>query len=181
MICKKCGKPIDTSAKVCPYCGSRQDKENIALSPMPKTQTRTKKYPVFVAVLIAVVAVVLIAKGCMGGPNNSTVISCAESLISQQLKAPSTASYSNAKIIDHDNYGRYLVYAEVNAQNSFGAYLHSSYVVLLWNVKKNGECTYNSLFSVESLDSMDESTAESELKSLENWGKPLSSDSNSSD
>ena len=109
---------------------------------------------------------------------NATVLGCAESLINEQLKAPASANYTNGKVISKDKYGKYLVYMEVDAQNSFGAYLHSEYIVILRSVNPDGEYTYSPDFSLQEVGDSDISTVESSLESMNNWNQPINSSSN---
>ncbi len=76
-------------------------------------------------------------------PSNLTVVDAAKTLISSNLKSSSTAVWgSNCQVLDEDEYGRYLVYISVEAQNGFGAYIKSAYMVVLQTVDKGGDFTY---------------------------------------
>ncbi len=57
-------------------------------------------------------------------------IRAAKSAIHERLKAPSTASYRLARVMD-TRYPRYFVHVVVDAQNSFGARIRESYMVIL--------------------------------------------------
>lgn len=74
--------------------------------------------------------------------STDTIIGCAKTLISNQLKAPSTAIWGKSEKVDEDNYGRCLVYASVEAQNSYGGLVKSDYLVILQEVSADGEFTY---------------------------------------
>lgn len=71
--------------------------------------------------------------------SNEIIISCARTEVGRILKSTSTAHWGNAEILDKDNYGRYLVYVPVEAQNSFGAYSKLYHLVIIKDVKPNGE------------------------------------------
>lgn len=77
--------------------------------------------------------IVILALGFWGddGATDEDYISSAKTAVSEQLKAPSTASYSDVKIVDKDEYGRVLVTMAVDAQNGFGAYIRSYYAVVI--------------------------------------------------
>ena len=88
--------------------------------------------------------------------SNDTVIRCAQTLISNQLKAPSTAIWGKSEKVDEDNYGRCLVYVSVEAQNSFGGLVKSDYLVILQEVSTDGKFTYlpySSTYTIETLGS----------------------------
>ena len=78
-----------------------------------------------------VIIFVLIGIFSSGGASDEDYISCAQTVINQQLKSPSTATYSNAKVVEKDDYGRVLVTLCVDAQNSFGAYIRNYYAIVI--------------------------------------------------
>lgn len=206
MVCEKCGHRLEPDSVFCPYCGTpckrppppdatapqnQHDEHrntgssnNVPPTQSPQTkQPWKKRHPVIYALLSLGIVLFLIIRLVsflhLGGPSDQTIFNCAQTVINMELKSPSSASYSNDKILDHDSYGRYIVYANVDAQNSFGAYLRGSYVALVWNVQSNGKFTYNPLISAVSLDSMTQDTAVQLLKEENDWGKPLSTSSDS--
>lgn len=86
--------------------------------------------------------------------STETIIGCAKTLISNHLKAPSTAVWGKSEKVDEDNYGRCLVYISVEAQNSFGGLVKSDYLVVLQDVSTDGEFTYlpyTSIYTIETL------------------------------
>lgn len=83
--------------------------------------------------------------------SSDTIISCAQTLVSNYLKAPSTAVWGKSEKVDEDKYGRCLVYVSVEAQNSFGGLVKSDYLVVLQEVESDGEFTYlpyNSIYTI---------------------------------
>lgn len=83
--------------------------------------------------------------------STDTIIGCAQTLISNRLKAPSTAIWGKSEKVDEDNYGRCLVYVSVEAQNSYGGLVKSDYLVVLQEVESDGEFTYlpyNSIYTI---------------------------------
>lgn len=83
------------------------------------------------------------AKGYRSSPaTTDTIVNCAETLISNNLKSPGTAIWGKSEKVDEDNYGRCLVYVSVEAQNGFGGYIKSDYFVILQYVESNGKFTY---------------------------------------
>lgn len=83
------------------------------------------------------------AKGYRSSPATSdTIVSCAKTLINENLRSSTTARWGTCEKVDEDNYGRCLVYVSLEAQNGFGAYSKLNYFVVLQYVKSNGEFTY---------------------------------------
>lgn len=83
-------------------------------------------------------------------PSNETIVACAKTLISEGLKSSTTARWEkDCQVVDKDDYGRYLVYISVEAQNGFGAYVKLAYFVILQSVNKSGEFTYRYFNSIE--------------------------------
>lgn len=82
-------------------------------------------------------------KGYRSSPaTTNTIVSCAKTLINNELRSSSTAVWGKCEKVDEDNYGRCLVYVSLEAQNGFGAYSKLNYFVVLQYVESNGEFTY---------------------------------------
>lgn len=75
--------------------------------------------------------------------SEDTIISCAKTLISNELRSSNTAVWGKSELVDQDNYGRCLVYVDLEAQNSFGAYSKLNYLVVLQSVEYDGHFTYS--------------------------------------
>lgn len=71
------------------------------------------------------------------------IISACKDCIIKHLKAPSTVQFPVVEIQDRDDYGRVYLYAEIDAQNSFGAMLRKKLRVVLQSVNEDG--TYEAL------------------------------------
>ena len=92
------------------------------------------------------------AKGYRKSPaSQSTIISCAKTVINDILKSSSTAIWGEAEYIDQDNYGRCLVYVPLEAQNGFGGYSKLYYLVVLQYVEVDGHFTYKPYVCYHSL------------------------------
>ncbi len=101
--------------------------------------------------------------------NDEKAITCAKTIISEDLKAPSTAIWSNASVLDKDRYGRYLVDITCEAQNSFGGYVKERYLVVVSDMKSDGTFRYNKLFSKTTYSEYTKSEAIEYLKQSNNW------------
>ena len=84
-------------------------------------------------------------------PSNSTVIACAQTLISNSLRSPSTTKWNKQEVVDRDEYGRYLVYLDFEAQNGFGGYERLYYYVILQDVEQDGHFTYTPYIATKEL------------------------------
>lgn len=104
-------------------------------------------------------------------------MSSAKTAVSSQLKAPSTASYSDVKIVDKDDYGRVLVTMAVDAQNGFGAYVHSYYAVVIksYDTDTDKFVYYPNAIQRWTTSGYEEIYIEA-AKDAVNWGEPLEED-----
>lgn len=92
-------------------------------------------------------------QGYKSNVTDSEYINCARILIKNQLKAPLSAVWGDAEVIERDAYGRACVVLTVDAQNSFGAMIRNQYCVIIEGVytndqfshKENAFCTIKSL------------------------------------
>lgn len=100
------------------------------------------------------------------GVTNEDYIGAAKTLISNNLKNPSTAVYNSSSVYEKDDYGRAIVHLDVSAQNSYGGWVREDYYVIIQSYKSNGKFTYNSAYSYTS-----EFAYLSTLKSLNNFGE----------
>lgn len=66
------------------------------------------------------------------------IINACKECIKKHLKSPSTVIFDTIEIKDYDNFGRIYLYAEVDAQNSFGAMLRNKLRIVLQQVNENG-------------------------------------------
>lgn len=66
------------------------------------------------------------------------IINACKECIKKHLKSPSTVTFNTVEIRDYDNFGRIYLYAEVDAQNSFGAMLRNKLRIVLQQVNIDG-------------------------------------------
>ena len=101
---------------------------------------------VVAVVFIIAIIVSLFATGDGSNSNNRDAWVCAQDVVEEHLKSPSTAdfcSYTEATITPLGN-NRYEIKGYVDAQNGFGATVRSYFTVRLTltaNGYKNAECT----------------------------------------
>lgn len=81
------------------------------------------------------------------GVSDSMIIACAKNEIGNILKSFSTAHWGTAQILDEDDFGRYLVYVPLEAQNSFGAYGKLYYMVIVSDVQEDGHYMASTYYS----------------------------------
>lgn len=95
------------------------------------------------------------------------IIKACKDCIKQHLKSPSTVNFDKIEIQDRDDYGRIYLYAEVDAQNSFGAMLRDKLRVVLQQVNEDG--TYEALN--EAVYKVSFFNTEDVVKSINKWNK----------
>lgn len=107
------------------------------------------------------------------GDNSSHVISCAKSaLITYANYDP---QIGETKILEKDNYGRYLVECYAKLVNAFGTGKYDTYYIIISNVhEENGEWYFNcnKFNGIYSLSQMGPNAKEL-LKNINGWDKPL--------
>ncbi len=81
------------------------------------------------------------------------VINAAQSAVSKNLRSSSTARWGKTQIVDEDNYGRYMVYVDLEAQNGFGGYEKCYFLVIVFDVKDESyrTNTYGGIKQLEKL------------------------------
>lgn len=104
--------------------------------------------------------------------------SAAEQLVSENLKSPSTALYSEEEIVEEDDYGRVLVRLAVDAENGFGATIRNYAAVVIVDYDEDEETfRYNPYFAVQLYGSKSsQENVEDVVKSNNNWNEPFSDD-----
>ncbi len=148
--------------------------ETINTIPTENVNVKAKKsLPKIIPIIIGIIAVVFIINLFGGNSTENIAIGCAKTVISEQLKAPSSAIWHDCKIIDKDSHGRYLVYVNVEATNSFGGYVTNEYLVVVCNVKKDGNFSYNPNFAVQSVTSSTYDLVVDVIKNLNNWNEKI--------
>lgn len=193
MLCKNCGKEIGEGAAFCPECGTKVEKDKTENTPFTKIGTDSvssadsaakskedKQNTIiglaFIAIIIGVIILVcsLIFSGETASDDD--YISAAKTVISKQLKAPSTAIYSDEKIEAQDDYGRTIVSLTVESQNSFGGYVTNSCYVLIESYDTDEDTfIYNAVTGVYLSEFGDRyaDTYIDKLKESTDWNKPL--------
>lgn len=133
--CRECGSSVSTSAKSCPSCGIR----------------KPGKKPGGFATAIALIIILLMIIGSFGKKdrvsNNYTnkdqsnlAYHMCQGYVKVALKSPSTAEFPPFQSYNaqYDGYNKYLVSGYVDAQNSFGAMLRTSYTCNIEQDKSTG-------------------------------------------
>lgn len=95
------------------------------------------------------------------------IISACKDCVSKHLKSPATVNFPVIEIKDTDDYGRIYLYVEIDAQNSFGAYLRNKLRVVLQSVNDDG--TYEALN--EAVYQISFFATEDVVKRVNKWGK----------
>ena len=128
---------------------------------------------IHIAVPILVV-ILLFSLFSGGGVSDDDYIDCAISVASNHLKSPSTASYSDAKVVEKDDYGRVLVTFSVDSQNGFGAYVRTYCAIVIESYDKSTEnFTYNRSSFQTWTDRSHEEICIEGAKIFGNWDEPI--------
>lgn len=127
--------------------------------------------PIIIATIIVFIGIVKFDEA----PSDGFYITAAKQVVSENLRSPSTAQFSDVEIADKDEYGRAVITMTVDAQNGFGAYIRNKYAVIIYDVNTS-ENTFRYIYPQSySSDSFEKSVV-SNLKKNANWGEPLDSD-----
>ena len=110
------------------------------------------------------------AKVEMANNSNSDelIIGACKDCIKKHLKSPLTVNFNKIEIQDKDDYGRIYLYAEVDAQNSFGAIMRNNLRIVLQHVNEDG--TYEALN--EAIYKVSFINTETVIKKVNKWNKP---------
>ena len=139
----------------------------------------TLKQKLIRIVIPVIVLIIIISIIVPKGPSDEDYISSARTAVSEKLKSPATAMYSNEKIVDEDDYGRVLVTLTVDSQNSFGAYVRENYAIVIKSYDTSTDKfvfypTATQHWSSE-FDFLEDELIEAAKKSA-NWNEPLEND-----
>jgi phenylpyruvate tautomerase PptA (4-oxalocrotonate tautomerase family) len=107
-------------------------------------------------------------KSTIDNENKDIIIEACKDCIKKHLKSPSSVIFETIEVKDKDNYGRIYLYAEVDAQNSFGATLRNKLHVVLQQVNEDG--TYQVL--KEAVYQVSFINTEDVVKRVNKWNKP---------
>lgn len=180
----------ETDAKFCTKCGSKLSGEN--QSPVNEVNIKMRrgderfreniKWKKAIKCIGIILILVIVIFSCTERKKEEAqkeqrkyVKESAESFVDELLISPSTADYTEEKIIDKDKYGRYLVYLQVDSQNNFGAMVRSEWCVIVYDVTKDEFKRDKSLGYIKGtnqIDVMSDSSLDI-LKDNNDWNEPL--------
>lgn len=106
-------------------------------------------------------------KSVVSKTQDDIIISACKDCIMKHLKAPATVQFPVVEIQDRDDYGRIYLYAEIDAQNSFGAMLRNKLRVVLQSVNDDGsyEALNEAVYKVSFINTEDV------VKRVNRWNK----------
>ena len=141
----------------------------------PNIKTQKKKNKLIIKILPILIILAVYLTFC-GRVSDADYIGCAKTIISEHLNSPSTAKWSNEKILERDDYGRVLVTLTVDSQNGFGAYVRDNVAVVIISYdKKTGEFFYNE-GAIQSWKDSEKDLSEMAInfsKTISNWNEPI--------
>ena len=134
----------------------------------------TQKNKIIHIAMPIVIIIALFSLFSGSGTSDDDYIDCAKTVASNHLKAPSTASYSDCKVVEKDDYGRALVTLTVDSENSFGAYVRTYCAIVIESYDESTEkFTYNRMSFQTWTDKSYEDIGIEAAKTLGNWDEPL--------
>lgn len=142
--CSECGGKVSDQAAACPHCGAPRLAEDgtVIRAQQPDTppaRKRSSRATLLFAVLLVLIALAFIGRAINPGSGSSnsrsdpdfTAKYGAREIVKEFLKAPSTASFVSTTILERTTAGYCLVRVVVDAENSFGAKIRSTFTVIL--------------------------------------------------
>ena len=94
----------------------------------------------------------------------------AQQIISNTLKSPSSAIYNETSYIEDNGQGMYVVYVDVEATNSFGAYIRSKFFVIVKDINLEEKTfSYSKLFPYYECSGKNDTYSLNVLKKLNNY------------
>ena len=97
-----------------------------------------KKFLVLILSVVAAFAAILSLTACEAS-KKSFAESAAKQVISGTLKSPSSAVWHEVSYIENNEKGQYVVFVDVEATNSFGAYIRTKFFVIVQNLNLKDE------------------------------------------
>lgn len=196
MFCKKCGEKLPDNIKFCSKCGEsivpvppdnkvisdpsmlHESKPlNEVVTPVPKKIKKKSSLKLILSIFFGIFAIIVVCAMCSGesSASNDDYIIAARYLVRSQLKAPSTAVFSDETVEETDDYGRVIVSLTVDSQNSFGAMLRRYAIVAIQSIdKKNEMVRHKEEVSVQFYDdAVLKDSAIEMTKSLNDWNEPI--------
>lgn len=129
-------------------------------------------------IAVPIICLILLFNIFGGGQGSKQdYIDCAKTVVSRQLRSPSTAMFYGEEILDEDKYGRVLVRICVEAQNGFGGYVKNTFLVVITDYNDSTEeFIHGNAISYDVGEEWLEDGFIEQAKSASNWGEPLSED-----
>ena len=101
----------------------------------------------------------------------------AKSIVSNDLKSPSSAIWNEVSYLENNEKGQYVVYVDVEATNSFGGYIRNRFFVIISDINvKDKTYKYSSLFPYIECTGKNDSYNLMLIKAYNNYNKTDSSD-----
>lgn len=135
------------------------------------------------AVIMILVVGLALFFGLRGGDDKKKTLAetAAIQVISETLKSPSTAIWNEVSYMENNDEGLYIVYVDVEAQNSFGGYIRTKYFVIIYNIDvKEKTFTHNPLFGRIECSGKNDTFNLNLIKSMNNYNGASDEDSGSS-
>ncbi len=147
-----------------------------------KSSLKPWEWLVGAAILIMVaLAIFLGLRGCEDNKMVKLAEDSAYTLISDTLTSPSTARLNECSYMENNDEGQYIVYVDVEAQNSFGGYIRGRYFVIVYDLDlETRTFSYNRLFYCIECSGKDDTYKLNLIKSANNYNGETNQNSDNS-
>lgn len=151
-----------------------------------KSSLKPWEWLIGAAILVIVVALAVFfgLRGCSTVEDNKMkklAEDSAYTLIKDTLKSPSSAIWNEISYMENNDEGQYIVYIDVEAQNSFGAYIRGQYFVIVYNLDlETRTFSYNQLFYCIECSGKNDTYNLNLIKAMNNYSNETNEDFNNS-
>ena len=134
----------------------------ICLSIILYVEGRKEKSKGYVIIIGSIIWFILLIPAPVENNDNDAIL-CAQQVVKDTLRDPSSAKFNSKQVLEKDNYSRYLIELDVSGKNGFGGVSREIYyVVVKYNTtKENFEYYSNNAVG----------TDKEMVKSLNDWGE----------
>lgn len=128
----------------------------------------TKRKKLISLLLFIVMGILLFVTGCGLEVNKEEFAEdAAKTVISNILKSPSSAIWYEVECLEYDGNGKYIVYVDVEASNSFGGMIRTKYFVCVSDFDLDEETfSYSSIFGYLECSGKNDTTTFNLIKSF---------------
>ena len=126
-------------------------------------------FSLLIIAILCIISVVCLT-ACSKKQYQDFAEAAAQQIISNTLKSPSSAIWNETSYIEDNGQGMYVVYVDVEAANSFGAYIRSKFFVIVKDINLEEKTfSYSKLFPYYECSGKNDTYSLDVLKKLNNY------------